>query len=176
MCNRNTARPPPFHPVTGTTMSSLLRVHTHDRLQVLGLLVSTFDNSPGFAQCPNPPIPEHCEFHPRLGLVRERSIALLPLSRGFSQEATGRKQMGRGPAGMQVSCYRDSRRTLRHACLRKLGSQAELDGDIQITTGRTQAGSPTWPLTREMGSGHKPGAGSLETQKRPLRDHWGAGF
>lgn len=65
--------------------------------------------------------------------------------------------------------------TLRHACLRKPGSQAELGGGIQITTGRTQAGSPTWPLTREMGSGHKPGAGSLEKQKRPLRDNWGEG-
>lgn len=51
------------------------------------------------------------------------------------------------------------------------GSQAELGGGIQITTGRTQAGSPTWPLTREMGSGHKPGAGSLETQTRSLRDN-----
>lgn len=49
VCNRNTARPPPFHPVTGTTTSSLLKVHTYDRLQVLGLLVSTFANSPGFA-------------------------------------------------------------------------------------------------------------------------------
>lgn len=36
---------------------------------------------------------------------------------------------------------------------------------------RTQAGLPTWPMTREMGSGHKPGAGSLETQTRPLRDN-----
>lgn len=148
MCNRNTARPPPFHPVTGTTTSSLLKVHTHDR--------------------PN------AQTHQFLSIM-SFILAWVLFGKGkslfshFLEVFTGghgEKADGKGPCRYVGVLLQRTLRNLE-ACLAVRLSWAK----VSDHNWRTQAGLPTWPMTREMGSGHKPGAGSLETQTRPLRDN-----